>query len=94
MIARLESVTGAQTSFSSPAEDRAALEAILPRSQAELPGRRMADSYDEAYIPLGKDLALREKYINYMGGVRTGRLMEDIDVFAGEPGETQKAKYG
>ncbi|XP_043219163.1 acyl-coenzyme A thioesterase 9, mitochondrial-like isoform X2 [Amphibalanus amphitrite] len=82
VIARLESVTGAQTSFSSPAEDRAALEAILPRSQAELPGRRMADSYDEAYIPLGKDLALREKYINYMGGVRTGRLMEDIDVFA------------
>ncbi|XP_037088667.1 acyl-coenzyme A thioesterase 9, mitochondrial-like isoform X2 [Pollicipes pollicipes] len=83
VIARLESLTGAQTSFApQQSSDRAALERILPRSQDELPARRMSDSYDEAFIPLGSDLKLRDKYINYMGGVRSGRLMEDIDVFA------------
>lgn len=56
----------------------------LPTSQDELPPRRMRDSFDSAIIPLSKDLQLQEKYITYLGHIRLGRLMEDMDIFAGE----------
>jgi len=55
---------------------------MIPKSQEELPARKMMDSYDEAVIPLGEDETLRDKYINYMGGVRFGRILEDMDVFS------------
>ena len=55
---------------------------LLPSSQDELPVRKMVDSFDHAVIPLGQDLTLRDKYINPYGGVRMGRLLEDMDVFA------------
>ena len=55
---------------------------LLPNSQDELPARKMSDSFDHAIIPLGQDLILRDKYINPYGGVRMGRLLEDMDVFA------------
>ena len=55
---------------------------LLPESQDELPVRKMSDSFDHAIIPLGQDLKLREKYMNPYGGVRVGRLLEDMDVFA------------
>lgn len=63
-------------------KNREALLNILPESQAELPGRRMTDSYDAAIIPLGSDRKLRERYITNHGGVRVGRLLEDMDIFA------------
>ncbi|KAG8231076.1 hypothetical protein J437_LFUL010702 [Ladona fulva] len=55
---------------------------LLPKSRSELPVRRMQDSYDSTLIPLGKDLALQERYISFLGHIRTGRLMEDLDIFA------------
>lgn len=54
----------------------------LPASQGELPPRRMLDSFDEAIIPLGTDAKLRDRYLTHFGGVRVGRLLEDMDVFA------------
>ncbi len=42
----------------------------------------MSDSFDQALIPLGSDLRLRDRYITHFGGVRVGRLLEDMDVFA------------
>merc|ERR1719392_228239 len=42
----------------------------------------MIDSYDSAIIPLGSDAVLRDRYLNPQGGVRIGRLLEDMDVFA------------
>jgi len=56
---------------------------LLPSSQAELPPRAPSDSFDSAFIPLSKSPALQEKYITFLGHVRTGRLMEDMDLFAG-----------
>jgi hypothetical protein len=56
---------------------------IMPTSQAELPPRMPSDSYDSALIPLSKSQSLQEKYITFLGHVRTGRLMEDMDIFAG-----------
>ena len=40
---------------------REALVSILPESQAELPPRRMVDSYDAVTIPLGSDKQLRDR---------------------------------
>jgi len=54
----------------------------LPSSQDELPARRMLDSYDMAVIPLGSDPKLRDRYLTIHGGVRIGRLLENMDIFA------------
>lgn len=56
---------------------------LLPSSQTELPSRAPSDSFDTAFIPLSKSQSLQEKYITFLGHVRTGRLMEDMDLFAG-----------
>ena len=55
---------------------------ILPKTQSELPPRRMLDSYDSAIIPIASDPSLKDRYITYDGGVRVGRLLEDMDIFA------------
>lgn len=54
----------------------------LPVSQQELPPRTMQDSYTSAIIPLSSDVVLQEKYVTFLGHVRLGRLMEDMDIFA------------
>lgn len=53
-----------------------------PSSQADLPPRSMQDSFTSALIPLATDIKLREKYIGFLGNLRVGRLMEDMDMFA------------
>lgn len=61
---------------------RAHLLKLLAVSQDELPPRSMQDSFSSAILPLSSDLALQEKYVTFLGNVRLGRLMEDMDVFA------------
>ena len=56
---------------------------VKAKSQDELPLRRMSDSYREAIIPLGSDPKFTEKYINFYKGIRFGRILEDLDTFAG-----------
>nr|XP_040572619.1 acyl-coenzyme A thioesterase 9, mitochondrial-like [Lepeophtheirus salmonis] len=55
---------------------------MIPKSQEELPLRRMIDSFERAVIPLSKDLKLRDRYTTSLGQVRYGRLLEDMDVFS------------
>ena len=55
---------------------------ILPAKQDDLSIRRMLDSYDSAIIPIVSDPSLRERYLTNHGGVRIGRLLEDMDIFA------------
>lgn len=55
----------------------------LPNSQNELPARSMQDSFMAALIPLSSDTSLQDKYITFLGHVRVGRLLEDMDIFAG-----------
>jgi len=55
---------------------------LPPTSQEELPAHRMLDSFATATIPLGSDSSLRDRYLNPWGGVRKGRLLEDMDMFA------------
>ena len=63
--------------------DASVFEMPLPSSQAELPARSMSHSYTEAVIPIGSDLKLREKYVNFHNNVRFGRILEDLDTMAG-----------
>ena len=76
---------------------RAELLKILPTDQSQLPPRRMIDSFDSAVIPIASNPSLRVKKILHLlflkyfvqdrylvsdGGVRIGRLLEDMDIFA------------
>ncbi|CAG9862828.1 unnamed protein product [Phyllotreta striolata] len=63
-------------------KDRSHLLKYLPKSQNELPKRAMKDSFLVGIIPLSKDKALRDKYTTFLGQVRIGRLLEDMDIFA------------
>lgn len=73
---------GGQTVWKPNEYDRSSLMEMLPKSQAELPPRKMMDSYDEVIIPLAENEQLRDRYINYHGGVWFGRILEDMDIFA------------
>lgn len=42
----------------------------------------MQDSFTSAIIPLSTDTQLQDKYVTFLGHVRLGRLMEDMDLFA------------
>lgn len=44
----------------------------------------MQDSFTCAIIPLSSDNTLQDKYVTFLGHVRLGRLMEDMDLFAGK----------
>ncbi|KAG1708488.1 Acyl-coenzyme A thioesterase 9, mitochondrial [Nymphon striatum] len=78
----MASVVGAQKHYCPKPMDRSHLFSSLPKSQEELPPRKMKDSYDECFIPLSNNINLREKYVNHRGGVRFGRILEDLDLFA------------
>uniref|UniRef100_A0A182F9B3 HotDog ACOT-type domain-containing protein n=1 Tax=Anopheles albimanus TaxID=7167 RepID=A0A182F9B3_ANOAL len=54
----------------------------VPQSVESLPARSMQDSFTSAIIPLTTDKILKDKYVGFMGNVRVGRLMEDMDMFA------------
>ena len=63
-------------------DERKSLMDLLPRDRSELPPRKMSDSFVTAIVPLKTDLGLRDRYANCHGGVRVGRLFEDIDAMA------------
>nr|CAD7198868.1 unnamed protein product [Timema douglasi] len=61
---------------------RAYLLDLLPESRDELPERCMQDSFTSAIIPLSTDQSLQDKYVTFLGSIRIGRLLEDMDMFA------------
>lgn len=75
---------GVDHPFKPFSEDRGNLTKYLPKSQEDLPKRSMKDSYIAAIIPLSHDVALQEKYTTFLGSVRLGRLVEDMDIFTGK----------
>ncbi|KAL1491501.1 hypothetical protein ABEB36_012090 [Hypothenemus hampei] len=72
---------GVDHPFKPYSKDREYLTKYLPKSQDEMPKRSMQDSYIAAIIPLSQDVALQEKYTTFLGSVRLGRLVEDMDIF-------------
>lgn len=51
--------------------------------QEDLITRKMKDSVQEVIIPLGSNPAEHDKYLNFYGTVRFGKLLEDMDTLAG-----------
>ncbi|XP_067896324.1 acyl-CoA thioesterase 9, tandem duplicate 1 isoform X2 [Heterodontus francisci] len=81
---KLEKIVGASKNWSEhlqSVKERASLKSPLVSDQANLPYRCMKDSYLEAYLPLGSQPDLREKYLNVHKHVRFGRILEDLDSF-------------
>ncbi|XP_078415719.1 acyl-coenzyme A thioesterase 9, mitochondrial-like isoform X1 [Cetorhinus maximus] len=81
---KLETIVGASKNWSEhlqSVKERASSSHQLVCSQEDLPYRRMKDSYLEAYLPLGSQPSLREKYLNVHKHVRFGRILEDLDSF-------------
>lgn len=50
--------------------ERKALHTLLAKHQADLPPRKMRDSYIEVILPLGSQPEIREKYLNANNTVR------------------------
>jgi acyl-coenzyme A thioesterase 9 len=79
---RIAKVMGVKSGYSPIQASRTHLLEYVPKSQADLPPRSMRDSYLVALIPLSSDLHLQDKYTTFLGYVRVGRLLEDMDIFA------------
>lgn len=45
---------------------------------------KVSDSALEKILPFSTDLELREGYINFFNGLRLGKLLEDLDLIAGQ----------
>lgn len=73
---------GIQKAYSVLKQSREHLLQYEPKSINELPPRSMQDSFTSAVIPLSTDSKLQDKYVTFLGSVRLGRLMEDMDLFA------------
>lgn len=73
---------GLKQGYSPIVESREHLMKYEPKSYDELPDRSMQDSFTSAIIPLSRDSVLQDKYVTFLGSVRHGRLMEDMDLFA------------
>ncbi|XP_070499028.1 acyl-coenzyme A thioesterase 9, mitochondrial-like [Chironomus tepperi] len=73
---------GLQFGYNPLQHTREHLVQYTPKSIDELPPRSMQDSFTSAIIPLSTDVKLREKYVGFLGSLRVGRLMEDMDLFA------------
>lgn len=73
---------GLKQGYSPLVDSREHLMKFEPKSLDELPDRSMQDSFTSAIIPLSQDSILQDKYVTFMGSVRHGRLMEDMDLFA------------
>jgi len=82
--AKLIELMGIERGYQTIPKSRQHLLQYLPKTQADLPVRKMQDSFDSAIIPLSKNMELQERYITYLGHIRLGRLMEDMDIFAGK----------
>ncbi|XP_020812009.1 acyl-coenzyme A thioesterase 9, mitochondrial [Drosophila serrata] len=48
----------------------------------DLPPRTMLDSHTMVILPLSASELIRERYVNHLGRVRLGRIMEELDMFA------------
>ncbi|XP_043651835.1 acyl-coenzyme A thioesterase 9, mitochondrial isoform X1 [Drosophila teissieri] len=72
---------GLEPGYTTEPKSREELLKYQPKFE-DLPARSMQDSFSSAIIPLSTDAVLQDKYINFRGFARLGRLLEDMDLFA------------
>jgi len=53
------------------------------KPQTELLSKQPKDSHINISLPVASDPVVRSQYLNFRGGLRFGKLLEDIDAFAG-----------
>ncbi|XP_070800171.1 acyl-coenzyme A thioesterase 9, mitochondrial isoform X2 [Pituophis catenifer annectens] len=83
---KLRELVGASTNWRDHVQamnERKSLRTLLAKTQAELPPRKMKDSYIDVILPLGSQPEIREKYLNMQNTVRFGRILEDLDSLGG-----------
>lgn len=80
--AKVMKLMGIKAGYNPISHNREYLLEYTPKSPEQIPPRSMQDSFSSAIIPLGSDIHLREKYIGFLGRLRIGRLLEDMDLFA------------
>ncbi|XP_030377672.1 acyl-coenzyme A thioesterase 9, mitochondrial-like [Scaptodrosophila lebanonensis] len=81
VIEKISKQIGLEPGYHTIPKSRENLLAFQPKHE-ELPTRSMQDSYTTALIPLGDDELARERYVNHLGRLRFGRLLEELDMFA------------
>ncbi|EDW14322.2 acyl-coenzyme A thioesterase 9, mitochondrial [Drosophila mojavensis] len=81
IVIKLRERTGVDIGYHITPKSRENLLKYQPK-QEELPTRSMKDSYTVVTVPLYGNELIRERYVNHLGRVRLGRLMEDMDMFA------------
>ena len=67
-----------------PSEARTVPQMTTELEHAPLQERSSGDPCFEKIYPFESDLKLREEYINFFGGLRIGKLLEDLDLVAGK----------
>ena len=67
-----------------PSEARTVPQMTTELENAPLQERSPGESCFEKIYPFESDLKLREEYINFFGGLRIGKLLEDLDLVAGK----------
>lgn len=80
--AKVMKLMGIKAGYNPISHNRDYLLAYTPKSAEQIPPRSMQDSFSSAIIPIGSDVMLRERYIGFLGRLRIGRLLEDMDLFA------------
>lgn len=53
-------------------------------NEPKLISKRPFDSYVERVYKFSTDTKLRDRYLNSYGGLRTGKILEDLDSIAGQ----------
>ncbi|XP_002133302.3 acyl-coenzyme A thioesterase 9, mitochondrial-like isoform X1 [Drosophila pseudoobscura] len=78
---KIKEQVGVEMGYHTIPKCRAGLLKYHPKLE-DLPERSMKDSYRTAVLPLGSDVKVRERHVNYLGMVRGGRLIEEMDMLA------------
>jgi len=80
---QLQKHVGNRQYWSDNLEQLEKINELRAHKQEDLSLRRMSHSIQEVIIPLGSNAVEREKYSNFYGYVRFGKLLEDMDTLAG-----------
>lgn len=79
---KIHKLLGIESGYNTIPHCRANLLKYQPKAE-DLPCRSMRDSFTTAVIPLSL-AGTQEHYINHLGRLRTGRMLEELEMFAGK----------
>lgn len=79
---KINELIGIESGYNTIPHCRANLLKYQPKAE-DLPSRSMRDSFTTAVIPLSLG-STQERYINHLGRLRTGRMLEELEMFGGK----------